>query len=718
MNELTPAPTPTRLLKSMAFVARWTLALLLLAWLLFAAAWGALHWWIVPRIGELRPQLEAAATRMVGLPVRMDSITAYSTNLLPAFELGNVRLFDDQGREALRLPRILVSLSPRSLLRQQFDQILVDRPVLNVRRSPDGRIRVAGLDLSKGDESLSDQPMLDRVFSQPEFVIRNGSIVWTDEMRAVQPLELTAVDMVLRNRGRVHEMRLDATPPGLWGDRFQMMARFEQPFLSTASSRWTEWSGQAFADFTRVDVAQLKQYADPGIRVDQGNGAVRAWVDITRGEVSAVTADLALRQVSARLDPQLEPLQLATVSGRLSSRLAPDVREFATRDLAFETQDGIRWPGGNLNLRQQLAVAGKPASGELRADRLDLAALAQIAGRLPLDAPLRQALARHQPAGLVDTIRLQWQQPAGQELVYQGEGRVHGLAVRAVPDTTGAKAGSAQSIGTPGLQGMRGDFSFTETGGKANLEMADGSISFPGVFEEPLVPFKRLSGALSWERHGDDLQVKLARLRFSNADADGELDLQWQTSDPARSTSRSRFPGVLDLQGKLTRGNATRVHRYLPLVLAPEARQYVRDAVQAGAASAVGFKVKGDLADMPFADAGKGEFLITAQISGATLAYVPRSLQTADAKPWPAATRLSGTLVIDRQSLKVTGARGNLVGLAALQVTRVDAVIADLANHSVVAVNLEARGPLADMLGFVAASPVATVTRQVTPELS
>ncbi len=685
---------------------------MLLAWLLFAASWGALHLWIVPRIGELRPQLEAAATRLVGLPVRVGSITAYSTNLLPAFELGNVRLLDDQGREALRLPRILVSLSPRSLLKLQFDQILLDGPVLNVRRSADGRIWVAGMDLSHGNQLEPDEALLDRIFSQPEFVIRNGAIVWTDDMRAVPPLALGAVDMVLRNRSRLHEMRLDATPPAHWGDRFQLMARFEQPFLSIGNGRWREWSGQAFADFSRIDVTRFKQYADPGVDIAQGQGAIRAWVDIARGQVAAVTADLALAQVAVRLDPQLEPLQLATVSGRLSSRFAPDLREWSTRDLAFDTLDGIHWPGGNFSVRQQLAVAGKAASGELRADRLDLAALAQIAGRLPLDATLRQALARHQPAGLVETIRLRWQQGAGQDPTYQAEGRVQRLAVRAVPDATGAPVGSAQSIGTPGVQGLGGDFSFNESGGKAHLALVDGSISFPGVFEEQTVPFQRLSGELSWQRSGDALQVQLARAQFSNADADGTLELKWQTSDPARSASRSRFPGVLDMQGKLSRANATRVHRYLPLVLGPDARHYVRDAVQAGAASAVAFKVKGDLWDMPFADARAGEFLITAQISGATLAYVPRNLQAADARPWPAATRLSGELVIDRQSLKVNGARGNLVGVPTLQVTRADAAIANLASNSVVAVNLEARGPLADMLGFVASSPVASMTQQ------
>lgn len=710
MNVQTTAPPPTALLKSLAFVARWSLALLLFTWLLFMASWGALHLLIVPRIGELRPQLEAAVTRLTGIAVRIESITAYSTNLLPAFELGNVLLLDDQGRESLRLPRVLVSLSPRSLLGLKFDQILIDRPVLNVRRSPDGRISVAGLDLSRGGST--DVEFLDRIFAQPEFVIRHGAVVWTDELRGVAPLALHDVDVVLRNRSRSHAFRLDATPPPEWGDRFSVLARFEQPFLSLGSGRWKEWLGQIHADFSRVDVAQLKRYADVGLQVDQGRGAVRAWVDVQRARVIAATADLALADVAVRIDTELAALRLATLSGRLSGKFAIDGFEIATRDLTFDTADAIRWPGGNLALKQQDAGAKGPASGELQADRLDLAALAQIAGRLPLGVALHQALARHRPAGLVERVRLSWQGTPGNPEKYQAQGRVQQFSVRAYPDDTGAKPGTPESIGTPGIRGATIDFSLTESSGKAALVITDGSMDLPGVFDDPVVPMQQLSGDLAWQLDQDKVQVQLNKLRFSNADADGELDLKWQTSDPQRSSSKSRFPGVLDMRGSLSRADATRVHRYLPLVLEAPVRHYVRDAVRSGSGAGVRFKVKGDLWDVPYSNPSQGEFLITAPISGATLAYVPRSTQPADARPWPALSRLSGELVIDRQSLAVKGARASVEAMPALQINKADALIADLMHASTVVVNLDARGPLGDMVGFVNASPLGGLIDQ------
>ena len=79
------SPSPSRSLKAYAIVAKGLLWLLMTAWLVLALAWGALHGWIVPRIGELRPDLEIEAGRVLGVPVRIGSITARSEGLIPSF---------------------------------------------------------------------------------------------------------------------------------------------------------------------------------------------------------------------------------------------------------------------------------------------------------------------------------------------------------------------------------------------------------------------------------------------------------------------------------------------------------------------------------------------------------------------------------------------------------------------------------------------------------
>ena len=273
-------------------------------------------------------------------------------------------------------------------------------------------------------------------------------------------------------------------------------------------------------------------------------------------------------------------------------------------------------------------------------------------------------------------------------------------------------------MGTPGIQGAAVDFDLNQSGGKAKLAISAGALALPGVFEDPVVAIDQLAADIQWQISGEQIATQLTNVKFSNADAQGDLQASWKTSDPARSPSRARYPGVLDLQGNLSRAQATRVHRYLPLVLPVQVRDYVRDAMVQGSATGVKFLVKGDLQNMPFVDPKQGEFHIAAKVQNTTFAFVPRSLQSADARPWPALTQLAGELVFDRLSMRVLGATGKLQGAPGLQITKADAQIADLAHSATVVVDAQARGPLKDMLGFVAVSPLDNMTGQALSKAS
>ncbi|MCO5111349.1 MAG: TIGR02099 family protein [Burkholderiaceae bacterium] len=701
MND--PATHPTRLLKFMAVVARWSLGVLLAAALLITLAWGALHGWIVPRIGEYRAQIQAQASKALGVPVRVGAISARSEGLIPTIELENVALLDAEGREALRLPRVVVAVSPRSLWNFGFEQLYIERPELDVRRTADGRILLAGLALSSSNPD-DGGAAADWIFAQPELLIRGGTLRWTDELRAAPELALDDVDIVVRNGNWRHSLRIDATPPEAWGDRFSVIGVFRQPLFTTHGGRWQEWNGQLYADFRRVDVSRLRHHADVGITVSQGRGAVRSWIDVERGQLVGGVADVALADVNATLGAQLQPLVLPLVQGRVGGRHFAGGLEFFTQKLQFTTQEGLRWPGGNVRVRHSAARKGAKAQGEFQADLLDLAALSGIADRVPLGDAVHQALRTYTPQGLVESLNAQWQGDLTSPQTYQARGRVTGLALAGAPENSGK--GAAPAIG---VRGAAVDFDLTQQGGKAKLVVADGALVLPGVFEEPVLPLDRLSSAVAWQIDGARIAVQVTDTRFANADAQGEARATWHTSDPAHSRGGGRFPGVLDLSGSLSRADGTRVHRYLPLSIPSDARHYVRDSVVAGRASVVNFRVRGDLHDMPFNDPRHGEFRIAARVQDVTYAFVPRSLQPAGELPWPALTQLAGELVFERSSMQVKGASSRFAGSADLRATKVEAQIPDL-SHTVVAVNADTRGPLPELLALMASSPLAAMT--------
>lgn len=693
-------PIPSRSLKLFAGAVQWALWLLLAAWLLLALVWGSLHAFIVPRVGELRPALERQASRALGIPVRIGSISARTEGLVPSFELQDVALLDPQGRTALQLPLVVAALSPRSLWHLGFEQLYIHRPELDIRRAADGRLFVAGLDMSRpggGDEGRA----ADWLFRQTEFVLRGGTLRWTDELRGAPPLALTDVDLVVRNQARRHAVRLDAAPPPAWGGRFTLMGVFREPLLASRPGRWQDWQGQMHADFDTVDLAQLRRHLPLDVSVAHGSGRLRAWADLQRGQITGGVVDVVLTDVQATLAPALAALELTSVSGRLGGRRLQGGFQFETQGLRFVTRDGQRWPGGNVALTWTQPEAKAPARGELRADRLDLGALRAIATRLPLGTATLATLQAYAPGGVVDSIQARWEGPAGAPDRYEARGRVTGLELASQPGPEG-------HAGVPGLRGADVEFDLTQAGGKARVALQRGSLSFPGVFEEPDIRFDQLAADLSWQAQGPQLAVQVASLRFANADVQGEATGNWRTAD-ASGPSGSRFPGVLDLQGSLSRANGARVWRYLPLGVGRAARQYVRDAVLAGTASGVRFRVRGDLWHFPFADNRAGEFQVTAQVRDVTFAYVPRSLQT-ESPAWPALTQLAGELVFKGPGMAVRGATGQVVGAPRLQL-RADAQIADF-SQSQVRVQARVRGPLAESLGYVNASPVGGMLGQ------
>ncbi|MDW5441051.1 YhdP family protein [Polaromonas sp. SM01] len=716
---------PARGLKVAAFATRLALWGVLAFWLLFGIAWAVLHGWIVPRIGEFRPRLEIEASRALGVPVRIGQITARSSGLLPSFELHDVALLDAQGRPALRLPRVLAAVSPASLWRLGFEQLYIDQPELDIRRTADGKIYVAGLDVSQ-NRSDGSSAMADWFFSQTEFVVRGGTVRWRDDLRQVPVLALTQVEWTSRNPGRRHLMRLDATPPPAWGERFSLRGVFREPLWSGGAGQWRDWAGQLYAEFSRVDASAINPYASLdslGIKLKAGTGALRAWVDVDNGQVIGGTADVALLEVDAQLGRALEPLALEAVSGRVGGRQLANGFDVATEGLQFRTRDGLQWPGGNAAIVYTGAEGKTPARGEVKADKLDLAALAQIANRLPLGHAAHASIAALAPKGLVDVVEAKWQGPLDAPISYSAKGRVTQLEIAALaaeaPPPTPAAAGTLHHavIGRPGVRGATVDFDLSQQGGQAKVRINDGEIALPGIFEDPRVLFEQFSAEAQWKLMGPKIEVQLRNMVFANVDAQGVAQASWHTAEAVTahvpgSTHDTRFPGVLDLQGVLSRGDGSQVHRYLPLILPDAVRHYVRDAVTQGALSEVKFKVKGNLHDMPFADPKLGEFRVSAKVAKAAYAYVPKSILPRDAVAWPALSELNGELVFDRASLQVNGAIGRVSGFPGLQVLKADARIPDLMHAATVQVKAELKGPLAEALGFVNTSPLGSMTNK------
>ena len=762
-----PARRPTlRWVAPLLVLARVTIAVVMVAWGLLLVAWLALHWWILPHIQQWRGPLEAQASRVLGVPVRIGRIEVRASGWVPSFELQEVLLLDARQQPALRLPRVFAAISPRSLLALElrFEQLLIDGAELDVRRDAGGRIFVAGLDFS-GADSGHGSAAADWFFKQHEVVVRGGTLRWLDEQRRAAPLALGDVQLVFRNSLRQHEMRLDATPPPDWGERFSLVSRLTQPLLAR-SGDWRRWSGSLYASLPRADVHALRQHVALPFELSEGIGALRGWFEVKDGEPVDAVVDIALRAVALRLGDKVEGLRFEELEGRFQGQRNADGVTLALQRFTFLTGDGIRWPQGDMKLAWRQRAGQPPAGGEFSAQRLDLGLMAQVASRVPLGDAVQRLLAELKPRGVVSDLDTRWDGPIDAPLHYRAKGRLSGLSLasRASTDPNG--------VGRPGLRNANLQLDATEAGGEARIGLNGGALDLPGVFDDPRLPLDQLSAKLVWriEPVADGLPkvtVQVRDAKFSNPDAHGDLSATWSTgAGTAAGLGRdSRLPGRLELDARLADGLAQRAYRYLPRGLSKDTRDYIERAAQGGRIASASFHVNGDLWDFPFlkvraaptlakgadnsaataavkaaakAAVKPGEFRINAKIEDATYAYIPNvqpaptsaaagtltgtaagtvigaaagtvtgtaagTALPARSLPWPVLTRASAELNLDRGVLEVRNGRARIGNV---EWSQVQVAVRGLDTEPVLSLDAAARGPLAEMLQFVNATPV------------
>src|SRR6185369_12051129 len=143
--------------------------------------------------------------------------------------------------------------------------------------------------------------------------------------------------------------RVDATPPVEWGDRFRLSGRFTQPLLARRGD-WRRWSGSAFASLPRADVHELRQHVALPFELSEGVGALRGWFDLKDGRPTAATVDVALRAVTLRLGPEVDPLSVEEVQGRVIAQRTAYSTTLAVQHVSFLTGDNVRWPEGDMKL--------------------------------------------------------------------------------------------------------------------------------------------------------------------------------------------------------------------------------------------------------------------------------------------------------------------------------------------------------------------------------
>lgn len=648
----------------------WALRALVLAWFVAAGGVLVLRHVLMPAMGEFRAPVAALLGEQLGLPVSIARIEGGWAGWRPRLRIEGLRIADGEGREALTLEAVDATLAWSSLLRgaAHFDRLDLHAPELMLRRAPGGVLHVAGIALpaggGEGDGGLA------WLLAQRQILIHGARVVWQDDARAAPALVLEQVAFRLDQRGGRVRFAIDALPPPALASA--LVVRGEVQHADRA--RPATSAGRAYVTLERADLGAWQAWVDYPVPL-AGRGSVRAWLDADGEGGFALTADVALDGLRTRLGEDLPELALDRVDGRLAVQHAPRMSRFSSAGLTLASAGGATLPPTDFELGLERTADGALAGGSVRANRLDFAALAALAAHFPLGEGVRARLARFEPAGRVEDLRLDWQGTPDAPRRWSLATRFDGVGVQA-------------REGFPGLGGLSGEIEGDSEGGRFRLAGAAMHLDLPMVFDPGRLDFERLRAAGGWKRRDGRLEIALDEAAFENADAAGSASGRyWPSAGGA---------GEIDMQARLSRAEATAVWRYLPRVVNAHTRDWVQQSIRAAGVPEARLRLQGRLDDFPFRN-GEGRFLVTIRVEDAVLDYAPG---------WPGIDRIHGEVRFEGPGMRISAERGRILGV---DLTGVVADVPDLDAPAgeVMTITGRALGPTAEFLRFIAASPVS-----------
>ncbi|AOB30709.1 hypothetical protein AKI39_08400 [Bordetella sp. H567] len=205
-------------------------------------------------------------------------------------------------------------------------------------------------------------------------------------------------------------------------------------------------------------------------------------------------------------------------------------------------------------------------------------------------------------------------------------------------------------------------------------QASDVRAELPGIFEQPVLALANASVDTTVHRARTGvLGLELRDLQAANDDLDIRLQGSWE----ARGETDA---GTADVRGTLQRATMSAIHRYLPLTVSEDARDWLAQALQAGVVRDAALVLQGDLNQFPYTEPGQnGRFHIGGPFVGATVDYAPAAK---DRKAWPAILGMDGAFAIDGAALTLEGKPGGVLRPADARDTplRLGAIKASIPN--------------------------------------
>lgn len=634
---------------------------------------------IWPDLERWRPQMEQFLSARIGLPVQIQQIAGEFEGFSPSVRLSELRIGEPRTAPVLLVKQAQAVLSWRTIFngRPNFEFLQANELTLQVERITDRRFVIAGIPLDIPlMQSRINRPSLLEPWLLPDWLMRQQSVslplinLHYRDRKTGQSAKFSRLQF--RSDGTTTErtLRLVVSGEGALTGAGEFKARLSRAGLANPT-QVRRWQGEALAEMVDINLPALTNLLRLPAPLVAGSANAQAKFRVVNSKPSdaLVSIDGQGWQVNANHpEERFETVQAVVNAGwRTNGNV-----DFTVLEARAVDQTGAVIALGNkaqiLTLRPDLLpVRARFSLREFDADRL-----MTMARTLPFPSALREQLVAIKLAGRVDQINVDFDARSGTPR-FALDARFTGLDLAFGPEAELAQPIRKWGPRPPWFEQLTGTLEMTEAGGSLRVNSPQASVGLPGIFAEPKVPLRALEAEIDWtiesvlspstrelgldaasavvSANGETttdlsgLSVNIKRLKFENEDAGASISGIWRGAGQSRR-------GIIDLQARLKRAQMRRVHRYLPMDIPPDVRQWVKTALIGGTSDDVKFVLQGDLIDFPFREPHTGQILIEAKVQDGTLKFLP---------DFPPATGWNGNFKIERSGMVATANSGQVL---------------------------------------------------------
>jgi uncharacterized protein (TIGR02099 family) len=665
-----------------------------------------------PQIEKSKPTLERLMSARLGTNVTMDAVQVSWTGIRPSFTVEGLRFNNaNTSTPPLLVKNISGQLSWLSFyhLAPYFHEITFDQVQLYAQRDAKGLVSIAGIPIHGNADNFATENWL---LAQNDIQINNAKIFWEDQQSRKLKTSIDIQSIHLNNGIRSHEGQLVAQTP--WSPNpIKLQADFVH-HLGGQAGDWRDWVGNFSWDFAELNLNQISKDLRLPLYDLAGKLNSKGSMKLDGGQANGGQISLVADNLRVQLNQDEDPVEFGRLETDLLQETDGGLNSITTKTLAWRNIDS---PSSTpLDKLSPITFRWRPPKdgGEIKefgfsSPKIQVEDIALFALNLPLPKKIHQWIKISEADGELQNVDMNWSesQSALSALPIPG----NWFSSNRLDFTISAKLNDISFTGVnksmPSVSNLSGNLTSNQKQGNFTLDSTNLELELNDFLSASDIQLDRAKGEINWSKQKGGWLVNAKKLQLSNSEITTNFDLSYLIGAPKQ-------PDQMTLDMVLVKAKLATAHRYLPVNIDKETRQFLSKTFEAGEIQNGSLHIKGDPDQIPFPTGKTGELTIHLPISKAS--FKPAPLLPKSQGVWQAFSNVNGNIDMEQATLNIDINKANYKKVV---LTNVKSQIPNLSsNNLTLLINGTAEGDGSEILEYLFASPVGVQQSNLAKNLT